>query len=541
MKELIIDCFAGGGGASVGIEMALGRPVDIAINHDPQAIRMHKVNHPDTLHLTEDIFKVNLQKHVKGRHVALMWASPDCTSHSKAKGGQPRHKGLRILPWAVYKHAKTILPDVIIMENVEEIQQWGPLDKAGHPIPEQKGEDYKKFITAMKSLGYAFDCRELIAADYGAPTTRKRWYAIFRRDGRLIVWPEPTHNKGGTDELKKWEPIWRYLDLSNVGKSIFGRKKPLAEKTMNRIARGMEKFVFNCQEPFIVQVNHGGDNFREQNIHEPMSTITGKYVFGLVTPYIMQIGQTGFCKDRNRSMEEPMSTVVTKNEHCLISPILIQYHSETTKNGVRGQALSEPIQTIDTSNRYGLVMAFLTKFYKTGSGQSMTEPIHTITTSPGHFGQISVLAIPKEELLSNVSSEADEVIQKCTWLSQFIMEYYGCGVGQSLNDPLHRIVTKDRFALITVLGNEYAIMDIFLRMLKPKELMLGQGFPEDYIIDRDIDGKPYSASEQVARIGNSVVPIMAQALISANCPYLKVGERIPNLRIDESMDQLCFA
>ena len=196
-NNIIIDCFAGGGGASVGIEMALGRSVDIAVNHDPQAIRMHMVNHPDTLHLTEDIFKVDLQKYVGDRHVALMWASPDCTSHSKAKGGQPRKKGLRILPWAVYKHAKVLLPDVIIMENVEEIQQWGPLDADGHPIPERRGEDYRKFITAMTSLGYDFDSRELVAADYGAPTTRKRWYAIFRRDGNKIVWPEPTYSKDG--------------------------------------------------------------------------------------------------------------------------------------------------------------------------------------------------------------------------------------------------------------------------------------------------------------------------------------------------------
>lgn len=188
-KELIIDCFAGGGGASVGIEMALGRPVDIAINHDPDAILMHKTNHPTTLHLTEDIFKVNLRKYVNDQHVALMWASPDCTSHSKAKGGKPRERGLRILPWAVYKHAKEILPDVILMENVEEIQQWGPLDEKGYPIPEKKGEDYKKFIRSMKSLGYIFDCRELVAADYGAPTTRKRWYAVFRRDGKEIRRP----------------------------------------------------------------------------------------------------------------------------------------------------------------------------------------------------------------------------------------------------------------------------------------------------------------------------------------------------------------
>lgn len=194
-RPLIIDAFAGGGGASVGIEMALGREVDIAINHDPDAILMHQTNHPQTLHLTEDIFKVNLQKYIKNQRVALMWASPDCTSHSKAKGGKPRKQGLRILPWAVYKHAKSVLPEVIIMENVEEIQDWGPLDPEGHPIKEKRGEDYRKFMNAMKSLGYISDSRELVAADFGAPTIRKRWYAIFRCDGKDIKWPEPTHSK----------------------------------------------------------------------------------------------------------------------------------------------------------------------------------------------------------------------------------------------------------------------------------------------------------------------------------------------------------
>lgn len=218
MKDLIIDCFAGGGGASVGIEMALGRPVDIAINHDPDAILMHKTNHPGTLHLTEDIFKVDLQKYVRNQHVALMWASPDCTSHSKAKGGQPRKQGLRILPWAVYKHAKAILPDVIIMENVEEIQQWGPLDEKGHLIKERVGEDYRKFISAMECIGYEFDSRELVAADYGAPTTRKRWYAVFRRDGKQIVWPKPTHNRLGVGGLKPYEQCGDYIDWSDLGK-----------------------------------------------------------------------------------------------------------------------------------------------------------------------------------------------------------------------------------------------------------------------------------------------------------------------------------
>ena len=453
MNGLIIDCFAGGGGASVGIEMALGRPVDIAINHDPEAIRMHKVNHPDTVHLTEDIFKANLQKYVKGRKVSLMWASPDCTSHSKAKGGQPRKKGLRILPWAVYKHAKQILPEVIIMENVEEIQQWGPLDDNGCPIKERKGEDYKKFITAMTSLGYIFDSRELISADYGAPTTRKRWYAIFRKDRKDIVWLEQTHFK---DAEPKWKPCGDYIDWSDLGKSIFGRKKPLAEATQKRIANGITKYILENPEPYIV-----------------------------------------------------------KNDDAIA--FLIQYHGEQKAGESRGQLLSEPIKTIDTSNRYGLVTAFITKYYKTGIGQGCAEPLHTITTSPGHFGLVSA----------------------------FLIKYYGTGCGQELQEPLATITTKDRFGLVNVIldieGEKYIIKDIFLRMLKPEELKLMQGFPKDYIIDRDIEWKKYPIKEQVVRIGNSVVPVMAEALVNANCPYLKVGNRTPNLIIDDSGQQLKFA
>lgn len=451
--ELIIDCFAGGGGASVGIEMALGRPVDIAINHDPEAIRMHKVNHPDTIHLTEDIFKVDLQKYVKGRKVALMWASPDCTSHSKAKGGQPRKRGLRILPWAVYKHAKQILPEVIIMENVEEIQQWGPLDKKGHPIKERQGEDYKKFITAMKSLGYAFDSRELVAADYGAPTTRKRWYAIFRRDGKDIIWPEQTHFK---DSEPKRKQCGEFIDWSDLGKSIFGRKKPLAEATQKRIANGIRKYILENPKPYIV-----------------------------------------------------------KNDEAVA--FLIQYHGEQKAGESRGQLLSEPIKTIDTSNRYGLVTAFITKYYKTGIGQGCDEPLHTITTSPGHFGLVSA----------------------------FLIKYYGSGCGQELKKTLATITTKDRFGLVNVIidiaGEKYIIKDIFLRMLKPEELKLMQGFPKDYIINRDINWEPYPIKEQVARIGNSVVPVMAEALVKANCPYLKIGERMGNLKIMNDEQQLRFA
>lgn len=523
MKDgLIIDMFAGGGGASTGIELALGRSPDIAVNHDPAAILMHRTNHPDTLHLTEDVFEVDLLKYTKGRPVALLWASPDCTQFSKAKGG-PKKPSSRILPWAVYKHAKSIHPQIIIMENVEEIQKWGALDKNGHPIKEEEGKEYKRFIAAIKSLGYTFESRELVAADYGAPTTRKRWYAIFRCDGEPIVWPKQTHSKNGViPGTKPWEPVWKYLNLKDFGKSIFGRKKPLAEKTMNRIAAGLDKFVFKNPEPFIVIVNHGGDKFRGQNIHEPLSTITSKHGYGIVTPILTPYMMRNNHGAPGGNAQSPLLTITTGGHHGLITPVLIQHHSETTKEP-RGQHVTELNKNIDTSNRYAMVSAFLTKFYKTGSGQSVMEPLHTITTSPGHFGQVSILAVDWEQLKKSGIDE--ETSQKCTWVSQFIMEYYGCGTGQSLDEPLHTVVTKDRFALITILGSEYCIVDIFLRMLSPEELKLAQGFPKDYIIDRDYRWKPYPKSAQVARIGNSVVPIVARAIVEANCSEIKVGER----------------
>lgn len=296
-------------------------------------------------------------------------------------------------------------------------------------------------VLCMESLGYAFDCRELVAADYGAPTTRKRWYAIFRRDGKEIVWPNQTHNRDGIEGMKKWIPCGNYIDWSDLGKSIFDRKKPLAEATMRRIANGYVKYVVNNPNPYVV-----------------------------------------------------------RNKEAVA--FLIQYHGEQKAGEARGQQLDNPIQTIDTSNRYGLVVAFITKFYKSGTGQGCDEPIHTITTSPGHFGLISA----------------------------FLIKYYGTGCGQELDRPLGTITTKDRFGLVNVVteinGEKYILKDIFLRMLKPEELKLMQGFPEDYIIDRDIEGKPYPIKDQVAGIGNSVVPIMAQKLVESNCRYLKVGERI---------------
>jgi Site-specific DNA methylase len=462
MKDVIIDVFAGGGGVSNGGENGWGRYFDFAINHDPNAIAMHEVNHPWTQHFTEDVMRVNLGRYLKiGQRVSFMWASPDCTSHSNAKGNKPIERGLRILPMGVWRLCKQILkatgkvPEVIMMENVKEIQKWGPLDENSKPIKEREGEYYQKFIRLMKALGYQFECRVLVASDFGAHTTRERWYAQFRSDGRDIEWPEPTHNRYGTDGLKRWEPISQDIDFSDLGSSIFTRKIPLKDKTLSRIAAGIKKFV----------------------------------------------------------IEDPNRFILSDK---LAAPFLIQYHSETVKGEVRGQSLREPIQTIDTSNRYALITCFLSKFYKTGTGQSLNDPIHTITTSPGHFALVSA----------------------------FLIKYYGHGIGQSLKEPIGTIVTKDRFGLVLVVidGVTYQIIDVWFRMLKPEELKLGQGFPKDYIIDfKMLNGKRYPKSEQVARIGNSVVPIMAEKLCLAACPYLKVGERMPNMSIDDSQQQLRFA
>ena len=466
-EGLIIDCFCGGGGATEGIEQALGRAVDIGVNHDKEAIRLHMVNHPETLHLTEDIFEVDLEKYVAGRHVALMWASPDCTQFSKAKGSKPREHGIRILPWAVHKHASKIFPDVIIMENVEEIQSWGELDENGYPIKEKEGLEYERFMKAMSDLGYEYQTWELVAADYGAPTTRKRWYAVFRRDGERIVRPMETHSETGDLFREKWLECGDYIDWSDLGKSIFDRKKPLAENTQARIARGLKKFVIDSPHPYIVDEDKAG--------------------------------------------------------------YLIQYHSETTKTGVRGQELDKPIKTLDTQNRYGLVTAFLTKFYKSGTGQSCSKPLATITTSPGHFGLVSAFLTRYYGGESTHAVSLDKPIgtfttrERYAIVSAFMMKYYGTGDNTTPCDkPVPTLTTKERFGLVTcgIDSETYAISDIKMRMLEPEEMKLMQGFPKSYIIDHDIDGRQISRKEQVAKIGNSVVPAMAKAIVQANCAYL---------------------
>lgn len=565
--ELLVDNFSGGGGTSTGIELATGYSVDIAINHDPEAIRMHKTNHPYTKHYCEDVWQVDPVAACKGHPVGLAWFSPDCKHFSKAKGGKPKDKFIRGLAWVACRWAGLVRPRVIMLENVEEFKTWGPLNRGHHPIKAKQGKTFEKFVQQLTDLGYEVEFKELIAADYGAPTMRKRFFMIARCDGRPIVWPEPTHGPADSEVvkaglLKPYVGAYTQLNFSIPCPSIFDTSeeikekygiravRPLAPKTMERIARGLKKYVIDNAEPFIVQVNHSGaksDYCKSAN--EPLNTVTGKHGFGIVEPYMVQIGQTGFTADRSKDVREPLTTIVSKNEHCLISPTLIQYHSETTDKSVRGQSIKDPIMTVDSSNRYGLVTSFLHKYYDGGykgagdsvgnplptvtawdhnsvvtanliqmnnhcDGRDIREPIPTITAGDGHFGEVRA----------------------------FLIKYYGQGIGQDIKKPLDTVTARDRFGLVTIEGVDYQIVNIGLRMLEPRELYGCQGFPDDYIIDHDYTGKTYPRSEQVRRCGNAVCPPIPAALVRANLPDLCVAKRTPNMKIrTEQTGQLRFA
>jgi len=566
--ELIVDNFAGGGGASTGIELATGYSVDIAINHDPEAIRMHKTNHPNTKHYCEDVWQVDPVKACKGYPVGLAWFSPDCKHFSKAKGGKPKDKFIRGLAWVACRWAGLVRPRVIMLENVEEFKTWGPLNRGKHPIKSKQGKTFEKFVQQLTDLGYEVQFRELVAADYGAPTMRKRFFLIARCDGKPITWPEPTHGPADSERvkngrLKPYVGAYTQIDFSRPCPSIFDTSeqikekygiravRPLAPKTMARIARGLKKFVLENPEPFIIQCNHGGER-KPGDIREPMPTITGKHGYGVVEPYMVQIGQTGFAADRSKDVREPLTTIVSKNEHCLISPLLIQYHSETVKDEVRGQTIADPVMTVDSSNRYGLVTSFLHKYYDggyKGAGENIDNPLPTIT-SWDHNSVVTVNLIQM-----NNHCDGKDIRQPLPTITAgdghfgevraFLTKYYGAGTGQSVKNPLDTITAQDRFGLVVIAGTEYQIVDIGLRMLEPSELYGCQGFPDDYIIDHDYTGKKYPRSEQVRRCGNAVCPPIPAALVRSNLPELCVAARNPICRVDrmkeETSGQLRFA
>ena len=615
--ELIVDSFAGGGGASTGIELATGRPVDIAINHDPDAILMHKTNHPHTGHIQASVWDVDPVEVCAGRPVGLLWASPDCKHFSKAKGGKPVDKNIRGLAWIVLRWAGTVRPRVIILENVEEFQTWGPV-RRGHPVKSKAGQTFHKWLSQLQALGYAVEWRELVAADYGAPTTRKRFFLVARCDGAPIVWPEPTHAPAGSRDVlegrkKPWRSAAEIIDWSLPCPSIFDTREQIREKyglsaqrplrpnTMRRVIRGVDKFAIKNPEPFLVVVNHAGD-FRGQDAAAPLQTVTTKHGYGVaspvmapltmhnnenatgtgitepvntitssgagghqmvITPTLAAIGQTGG-GERGRKITEPTHTQVSKAEECMVAPALIQYHAEQTER-VRGQGVADPLMTIDASNRYGLAAASLVKYYGSDQhGQNIGDPLHTVTAKDRE----AVLAANMAKFYGgNYSGEGSKMsdplhtvtaVDHNALTATHMVKMKGTNLGGPMSEPVQTItaggghfgvvttvvaraepgaelghwpkirgllnihcgyaLADDEVLLLELGGAWYFIADIGLRMLIPRELYCANGFPDDYIIDRDYTGREYPKFKQTARCGNAVPPPFAEALVRANLP-----------------------
>ena len=506
--EIIVDNFAGGGGASTGIELAAGRPVTIAINHDPDAILMHKTNHPYTAHYQASVWDIDPREVCQGRPVGLAWFSPDCKHFSKAKGGKPVEKNIRGLAWIVLRWAGTVAPRVIMLENVEEFQTWGPV-RRGHPIKSRAGQTFRRFIDQLEGLGYAVEWRELVAADYGAPTTRKRFFLIARRDGRPIVWPEPSHAPADSPEVKAgkklpWRSAAEIIDWSLPCPSIFDTRKEIREKyglsaqrplrpnTMRRIIRGVDKFSIKAPEPFLVVVNHAG-GFRGQNVHEPLQTITAKHGYGVAAPVMIQYHTEQSEKVRGQGVTEPVMTIDASNRYGLAAASLVKYYG----NDQHGQKISGPLHTVTAKDREGLTIAHMVKMKGTNLGGSISEPVQTITAGGGHFGVVTTTA---------VKAESDADLKHWPEIRELLNTYCGYNLG------------SEDVILFQIDGTLYFMADIGLRMLTPRELYSANGFPPDYIIDRDYKGNSYGKSKQVARCGNAVPPPFAAALVRANLP-----------------------
>ncbi|MGX9459468.1 DNA cytosine methyltransferase (plasmid) [Photobacterium damselae subsp. damselae] len=460
-NELIVDNFAGGGGASTGITLGLNRHVDIAINHDPEAIEMHKINHPETKHYCESVWDVDPVEACNGKPVGLAWFSPDCKHFSKAKGNRPVDKNIRGLAWVAIRWAISVPVKIIMLENVEEFMTWGPVVEVEHqkfkPCPERKGETFDAFVSILKSgitpkhpswkealialdaqydiktklklykgLGYDVEYKVLHACDYGVPTTRKRFFMVARNDSNPIQWPTTTHGPEGSG-LLPYKTAADIIDWTIPVKSIFNRKRPLAENTLKRIAKGLEKFLFQSESPFVVPK------------------------VGAV-PFITECANAS--SQRNMSADEPLRTICAQ---------------------VKG-------------GHFALVTSHIIKFRGTNIGHTCEEPVHTISAGGLHIGEVRA----------------------------FLIQYYGTSIGHQCDKPLNTITTKDRFGLVTVYGEQYQIVDIGMRMLEPHELFAAQGFPRSYVIDHNLEGKKLTKKSQVARCGNSVPPGVAEALVKAN-------------------------
>nr|DAG36739.1 MAG TPA: DNA cytosine methyltransferase [Caudoviricetes sp.] len=580
VDEIIVDNFAGGGGASTGIELATGRRVAIAINHDPDAIRMHRTNHPYTEHLQASVWDVDPVAECRGRPVGLAWFSPDCKHFSKAKGAALVDRKIRGLAWITLRWAAKVRPRVIILENVEEFQTWGPVRK-GKPMKNLAGTTFRRFIGQLEALGYTVEFRELVAADFGAPTSRKRFYMVARCDGKPIVWPKPTHSKTGADGLPKWRSAAEIIDWSLPCPSVFDAKadimgkyglkavRPLAKNTMRRIIRGVDKFTIRSGKPFIVQQKFQN---AAQNIEKPLTTVTAVGAHELCKPLLAPVTVTNTGNSVGGTVGAPMNTVRTgggggqmmvtpflsecnhsggghiapvgdayktitaKHTGGIVAPSLIQYHTEQTES-VRASGLGAPINTVDASNRYGLTCANLVEYYTGGRPLDITDAMHTVTSHDheavvaAHIAKYygGVVGEKVEEPFPTVTASAGKK-RACSGGTFAVCKAYlaKMHVGDELgywpeirallNEYCGYTLAEDEVLLLEISGALYYIADIGLRMLSPRELYNAMGFPPDYIIDRDYEGNEYKKSAQVARCGNAVCPPMATALVRANLP-----------------------
>lgn len=589
MREIIVDNFAGGGGASTGIEIALGISPDVAINHDAEAVAMHEANHQATLHLHQKITAVNPHDVMPGRAIGLAWFSPDCKHFSKAKGAAPVEKNIRDLAWVVVAWAEQRRPRVIILENVEEFTTWGPLmevplvamrDEWGQPLrgadgeilmtpkwvpdPARKGETFQEWVGRLRRAEYRVEWRELRACDYGAPTIRKRLFLVARCDGQPIVWPEPTHGPG----LLPYRTAAECIDWSLPCPSIFERERPLAEATLRRIARGIQRFVIEAAEPFIIPITHGGPknvhNVRCNSVQEPLRTLTTQAEHALVAPYVMPnntnnvphgldepvptitTGNRNFLvapilapflvplfgdypggAPRVRSVEDPVSTLTTySNTNRLVAPYLIPRYGERDGQEPRTREVDAPLPTVvPTQNGAQLCAAFLAQHNGGMVGHRLEKPVSTLTTKGSNQ---QLVAAHLEITRNNTSGQAATEPARAAEVRAFLTKYYKTAIGQALTDPFHTGTTRDRFGLVTVAGQQYEIVDIGMRMLSPRELFRAQGFPETYAIDvPGPDGKPLTKTAQIRMCGNSVCPPMAAAMVRANVQIRDSAHVIP--------------
>jgi len=521
---IIVDLFAGGGGASEGIRMALGRDPDLAINHDPEAVAMHKQNHPGTRHLIEDVWTVDPSWATQGKPVELLWASPDCTHHSKAKGSAPnRDDKRRSLACVITdKWIPATWPKTIIMENVEEITSWGPLDSEGRIIEAAKGDTWRWFLRRLSSrFNYRVEYRELRACDYGAPTIRKRLFLIAKRNKGRIVWPEPTHGPGRPEPYRTAADC---IDWSLPCPSIFDRKKPLADATLRRIAKGIMRYVVNNPKPFIVNVANSKTTGRGPNCWDdgqPIRTITCSPGFALVAPILEAHYGTKGGKDlRAHSASEPVRTVSTENRFGLVTAFLAKHYG-----GVVGHGVEQPLGAVTTVDHHSVVAAHLVRQFGHSVAAPADMPVGTITAGGGGKTLLSAAHLVKLRGTCRDGQAIDVPAPTITaggthaaLVHAFLVKYYGADQDPRLESPLHTITTRDRFGLVTVQveGEPYYIADIGLRMLQPRELFRAQGFPDSYVIDH-AGGKPLTKTAQVRMCGNSVCPPMAAALVRANC------------------------